>query len=262
MKKKVVILIILLVTIFTVQAVNSTKISSDSNAGKIERSQSSDSIFDEKITFSWSYNSDAQGMPYGLYTPSNADKLKSVPVIVWLHGSGEIGSSSGALYASGLPATINQWKLEGFSAYILCPHLRAGGWANTSTLSKVKTVIDNFISEYNVDTKNMVIVGHSAGGTGALYTAYNLPGYFSRGAALSPYNPGYDLSQLTIPMLSYVGTSDDSASASFVNSYFKPAFGEENCLKVTGGHGQVPSAAFTDDSGEKIKRCKRRKWSF
>lgn len=266
MKKKITIIIFLIIFLIqALQIIEPMKINSYSKTEKTEQvkaqtqTQMSHSIFDESVTFSWSYNSNAEGMPYGLFTPSNADELDSVPLIVWIHGAGEIGQGEGALKIAGLPGAISNWKSTGFSAYILCPQLQYGNWVNTTAFNNVKTVIDNFISEYNVDTENVVIVGHSSGGMGALYLAYHIPEYFKRGVALSPYYPGIDPTKITIPMLAYSGTYGDDDSQTFINAYMKPTFGAENCLRVSSNHGGVPAAAFNDDSGEKISRSNRRR---
>lgn len=263
MKKKIIIISFIAALLF--HTIVPIKITINSEAGEMVQAQAqsqtemSHEIFDENVTFSWSYNSNAEGMPYGLFTPSNADELESVPLIVWIHGAGEIGQGEGALKIAGLPAAISNWKSTGFSAYILCPQLQYGNWVNTTAFNNVKTVIDNFISEYNVDTENIVVVGHSSGGMGALYLAYHIPEYFKRGVALSPYYPGIDPTKITIPMLAYSGTYGDDDSQTFINAYMKPTFGAENCLRVSANHGGVPAAAFNDDSGEKISRSNRRR---
>ena len=254
MKKKI---IILFVIVLVLSLVIPKEIKMYSNLGIIGTAKTSSTIFDENSTFTWSYNKSEDLMRYGLYTPSNADEYESIPLVVWLHGSVETGSSERGFYNSGLPNVLNNWKLEGFNAYVLCPHLMSGDWSNTNTVSKLTALLDFFIAEYNIDTNNIVVVGHSWGGRGALYMAYHMSGYFSKAVALSPYHPGFDLSLISIPTISYVGTSDDSGSKSFVNNKLKPAIGDENCFVIPAGHGGVPSAAFNDDTGETLQRNNR-----
>jgi predicted peptidase len=62
-------------------------------------------------------------MPYVLYTPSTATQSESIPLIVWLHGSGEVSAGPELFLNSGLLKVLNDWSLEGFNAYVLCPHL-------------------------------------------------------------------------------------------------------------------------------------------
>jgi len=257
-RKKIIILFF--VIILTLQTIIPIEISIDSNPG-IMKIAKNNTIFDENVTLNWSYYNGGEFMKYGLYTPSNANEYEAIPLIVWLHGSGEVGSSESTFYNSGLLRVLNKWTLEGFGAYVLCPHLTSGYWNTDSSVSKLTKLLDYFISEYNIDTNNIVIVGHSLGGIGALYMAYHMSEYFSKAVALSPYNPGTDLlSLITIPTICYVGTEkagEDSGSVSFVKNYLKKAIGEENCFEVEVGHGGVPSAAFNDDTGERLKRNNR-----
>ena len=50
-------------------------------------------LFSEDITFNYSWVSDGEYMPYALYTPSCADEYDEIPLIVCLHGTGQIGVS-------------------------------------------------------------------------------------------------------------------------------------------------------------------------
>lgn len=50
-------------------------------------------IFDENITFSEEYVDYAGVIPYNLITPSTANASGNIPLILWLHGSGEVGKS-------------------------------------------------------------------------------------------------------------------------------------------------------------------------
>ena len=78
---------------------------------------------DASITFSYEYVSDGDVMPYGLFTPSTAELNEKTPLIVWLHGSGECGLSKDTFSNRGLPRVLNNWELNGFNAYVLCPQL-------------------------------------------------------------------------------------------------------------------------------------------
>ena len=50
-------------------------------------------LFSEDIAFNYSWVCDGEHMPYSLYTPSCADEYDEIPLIVWLHGTGQIGVS-------------------------------------------------------------------------------------------------------------------------------------------------------------------------
>ena len=211
-------------------------------------------VFDENITFTCEYISDDETMPYALYTPSTAEDYESIPLIVWLHGSGERGVGEKVFLSNGLPVTLKSWILEGFNAYVLCPQLtgkwNTDSWNNAKSKENLQTLIDKFIEEHNVDADNVVITGHSLGGQGALYMAHQLPEYFSKVVVLSGYHPRIDISEITVPTIGYVGlsnTGEDHASIYFMHGDFADVFGEENVFDVESSHGQLPFFAFNED---------------
>ena len=213
--------------------------------------------FGTDITFNVEYISNGEVMRHALYTPSTANEGGNIPLIVWLHGSGEVGSSKETFLKSGLLAVMNNWELEGFNCYILCPHLAGDWWANrwnkTESEDNLKALLDWFIDNYNVDTENIIIMGHSLGGQGALYMAHQLQEYFSKCVVLSGYTSGIDNSEIKIPTIGYVGKSasgEDSASESYMKKYFETVFGEDYTFFINASHGGVPKRAMKFDENE------------
>ena len=213
--------------------------------------------FGTDITFNVEYISNGEVMRHALYTPSTANEGGNIPLIVWLHGSGEVGSSKETFLKSGLLAVMNNWELEGFNCYILCPHLVGDWWANrwnkTESEDNLKALLDWFIDNYNVDTENIIIMGHSLGGQGALYMAHQLQEYFSKCVVLSGYTSGIDNSEIKIPTIGYVGKSasgEDSASESYMKKYFETVFGEDYTFFINASHGGVPKRAMKFDENE------------
>lgn len=213
--------------------------------------------FDAEITYTSEYFSSGTIMNHLLFTPSTANDGEKKPLIVWLHGSGELSTHENTFRDSGLLKVMSEWQSEGFDAYILCPHL-AGAW-NTRVWNaeKTKNNLENllvmFIEEYNIDTDNIVVIGHSLGGQGALYMAHELDEYFSKCVVLSGYSSGIDNSEITIPTIGFVGTracGEDKNSINYMENYFVPVFGEENYFSLDTSHGGVPKSAMTIDNNE------------
>lgn len=214
---------------------------------------------DPSITYSYQYVNDGSTMPYALFTPSSVSQNESTPLLVWLHGSGEVGTTESQFMSAGLPAVLKNWSLDGFNAYVICPHLTGnyrGSWANTTSLNNLNTLIDKIIKEKNIDTDMIMLSGHSMGGLGSMYVAYYSSGRYSALAVLSGYNPGVDLSGITIPTVGYVGTTaggEDSNSYSFMVNKFKKTFGDANTLVRNTSHGALPRVAYTEDSNKDNK---------
>ena len=213
--------------------------------------------FGENITFKSEYVSKEGLMPYALYTPSTIDESKTTPLIVWLHGSGEVGVGKETFFNSGLLKTMNKWRRQGFNAYVICPQLagnyNTGRWNKESTKDNLQELLDYFIEEHNIDLDRIIVVGHSLGGQGALYMAHELPGYFSRCVVLSGYNPGIDIKGIKVPTIGFVGTEsagEDAGSVSYMKQYFMKAFGDKNTFFFETSHGGIPNAVFSFDTDD------------
>ena len=219
---------------------------------KIKKLQNS-SFWDSDITWTWNYSGESGGiMAYGLLTPSNADDFEALPLIVYFHGLGAANDSR-LLKSDGIAGMLqdDRWSntgLEGFSAYVLCPHLTNFNpqmqWANTWTPGKVSRLLDYFISQHNVDTNNIVMVGFSLGSSPAWDLQKSMSNYFSKSVICS----GFDShgSKPSLPTLWYVGSGDlkdyiDAGHAA------EKVLGEENVCWLNTGHGTVGSAMTQDD---------------
>lgn len=213
-------------------------------------------LFSEDITFNYSWVSDGERMPYALYTPSCADECDEIPLIVWLHGTGQIGVSEWEFRNWSLPAVMENWSLEGFNAYVLCAQLSApfnnGTWNNPTSMGYVKDLLDNFISEHNVDRSKVYILGHSLGAVGCMYMAHEMPEYFAACVAMCPYYQGFDITEIEIPVMVYVGSpggGEDEISYRYALK-ISDALGDDSVTVFPTSHGGVPKMAFNIDEDE------------
>ena len=201
--------------------------------------------FGNDITFEYNYVNKEGYMPY-YYEPSTAKTSnKDFPLIVWLHGSGEKDVAESDFKRAGLPAVLDNWSLCGFNAYIFCPQLgngyNNGAWCNTTSQKHFQTVLDKFILEHNIDSDKIIICGHSLGGQGCLYMAHQMPNYFKGCISFSPYAPGIDISEITIPVIGY---SEAGLSMARV---MQEQWGEDCVRYLNTGHGFIPRDAWNLD---------------
>ena len=210
----------------------------------------------ENIVFNYQYIVLEEYMPYGLFTPSTAKYFTEVPLIVWLHGSGERGVSEDIFNQRGIVDVLNNWELNGFSAYVLCPHLAVNGysssWNNDYSRENLLKLIDYFIKEYSIDEDKIYIVGHSLGAQGALYMTQKEDIFAAQGL-LSGYPAYTDIRNTTIPTKCYVGAvayGEDSKSVDFTLTDLMGYFGEENINIIFTSHRDVPKMAFMIDENE------------
>ena len=191
-------------------------------------------------------------MNYCFFKPMR-DLNRALPLIVWLHGSGEVGVNKRAFLNEGLPYVLNNWTLKPFGAYILCPQLMVEDdiWARDENVDKLMALIDKVVSENNIDRSRIILSGHSLGAMGSMYVAERVQNYFSCLCLLSGYDIGVNLNKIRIPTLGVVGTvenDEDSESVDFMWEGFIERFGKESLWEIPCSHADIPKMAFLDDA--------------
>lgn len=275
MKKKFILALIILLSIITISCTNVVKNDCDNDiietfeniietfvTPSIETipKETEKVLFDKDITFTCEYVYDKYTMPYALYAPSITTEHDSTSLIVWLHGVGEKGANEKTFLEHGLPMVLNDWSLDGFNAYILCPQLAKewcfDSWCNLSAENSIKTLIDKIVDKYNIDKNNIIIVGHSLGGQGAIYMVHQMPDYFSKLVVLSGYDPkqNVDIKKITIPTIGFIGLlGEDYVSAKYMHRDFANTFGKENVIEINSSHTDLPYAVFNEDNNNNNK---------
>lgn len=200
-----------------------------------------DPVFGDNITFTDEWCTDST-MPYLAYTPSTATTDGTTPLIVWLHGSGEVSSSESVFRNAGLPAVMKTWNLQGFNSYIVCPRLPTGDWLSHKT--SFFSLLDHVVTKYQVDTRKIILMGHSLGGTGVEYFAYQKPAYFSCQIIMSGYNSNVDITSMK-DFPTKIFAENDTYTSHYAK--LKETYGEEACTVLNCEHGQVPKVALTSD---------------
>lgn len=113
-------------------------------------------------------------LQYLLHLPSSYGAQERWPLILFLHGSGEVGTDPARLrrigpsgYAEGLPS---------FPFIVLSPQLRTQQWWDPGILDALLTHI---VRRYRVDQNRMIVTGLSLGGYGTWSMAMAYPDRFS-----------------------------------------------------------------------------------
>lgn len=186
-------------------------------------------------------------MPFVLYAPGDDVGITAnTPMIIWLHGSGECQSSEETYLTRGLPAVLNNWELNDFNAYIVCPICPSSSWTKPGYVEEIQKIIDYMTTHYPVDVKNISLAGHSLGGIGAQYFGGKMSDTFARIAVLSGYSCD-QLDNVTVPIRGFVGT-DDGGSYSYMMS--EKILEKMPTTVVEGTHAQVPYKTFTIDENQ------------
>ena len=186
------------------------------------------------------------GMDYIVIGPKNADPNEELPVMVYLHGSGETGNNLGSIEGASFMNMLYKHPEEfgqTFNGYIIMPQTPTPGWNNEKKSQEVRQIVNEFGQTHAIDRDNIVIAGHSMGGIGALYMAgTNDDHFYSRALVLSGYNPGDKiLKNINIPVMGF-GESGNGTKGLIQNAP------EHQYYDSSASHGAVPRDAFGRDT--------------
>ncbi len=158
--------------------------------------------------------------PFGfyLYTPGGYTKNgPEYPLLVFLHGKGEIGNSQTTasdlekVLRNGPPMLIEktQWN-PSYPMIVASPQSEVDGW----DAQKIQQFIEFIMDHYQVNKKRIYVTGLSMGGFGAFY--YAALGDESYAAAVVPIAGGGNKTKAgemaKIPIWAFHGDSDHTVS--------------------------------------------------
>ena len=147
-----------------------------------------------------------QTLHYWLYLPENyaADQREDFPLVLFLHGGGEVGDSLALVKKNGLPHEIAQGKQ--FPFVMIAPqNPRDQLWDDAQVL----TLLDEIIDTHRIDEDRVYLTGMSRGGFGAWRMAIQNPDKF---AAVVPVCgggvPDYVKRIKDVPVWAFHGAKD------------------------------------------------------
>lgn len=174
---------------------------------------------------------------YLLYEPSHMESLENLPLIVCMHGSGEIGSSLSKLKKREPYISLNNGKFKTY-AYVLIPQLPSGTWGKMA--ADLKKLVDNIVDTYKCDKKRISLTGHSLGAMGVIEILVKYPNYFSAGALLScAKNYKYEIPMLAHIPLYFLYGEKEGNYGKYAREMFAVIDGlnEESLLREVKGYG-------------------------
>ncbi len=117
---------------------------------------------------------------YEVYVPRDFDPARRWPVILALHGGGELGAD-GLLPTVGALAKAIRQHPDRFPAIVVFPQAHADGtpvWQGPSGEAALIEV-DRAVAEFHGDPARVYLTGYSAGGNGVWYMTYHHPERFA-----------------------------------------------------------------------------------
>jgi predicted peptidase len=112
--------------------------------------------FEKQVSLTYRYD-------YLLYTPPGygEDKAKKWPLIIFLHGSGEMGDDVQKVKKNGLPHELE--SKHDFPFLCISPQSHVRGWQ----VDALNALLDDALTRYQVDEDRVILTGLSMGGFGA-----------------------------------------------------------------------------------------------
>ena len=164
--------------------------------------------------------------PFVMYRP--ATMKESLPLVIQLHGAGEVGNGGEELYKvdiHGLSKIMTD-DVDYPALFILpqCP--KDSFWV--AEIQKIHSFIERVIQKYKIDKKKIYLTGLSMGGYGTWYTALRYPEMF---AAIAPVCGGgmmWKASVLDMPVWAFHGKEDTTVYPTET----------ENMIKAISGAGK------------------------
>lgn len=160
---------------------------------------------------------------YAEWLPEGWDKVKKVPVFIFIHGIGDVGNDPNMVLRTGLMNMINVRKTFPLEAIVIAPQFKTA-WPGAMAIQNVINYVKN---NYVVDTTRIYLTGLSMGG-GSIVD-WGEAGTLSDIAAIAPvcpatgFNPATGLKYVAenMPFYFYHGDADKmvdiSSSRGWVN---------------------------------------------
>lgn len=169
-------------------------------------------------------------LPYNIFYPKNYGK-KKVPLLVWLHGSGERGSDNVSQLIHIVPYLASDITQDKYQCVIVAPQcpkdeywapinrdkweINSGGKV-TKPMEGVIKLIETLMKDDNIDKSRIYIGGLSMGGFGTLDLLSRRPELI---AAAIPICGGADISKVNtykdVPLWIFHGAKDGTVPVQF-----------------------------------------------
>lgn len=155
---------------------------------------------------------DGVSLPYRLLTPPQASGGKErLPLVVFLHGSGAVGTDNKAQLGPFVRTWARPETAAAFPAFVVAPqaptrtadYARGGDRLLASrpgaSLPAILALIDDLAARLPIDPDRIYLVGFSMGGSAAMNAAVLAPGKFAAVAAFSGVPPERALAAKVAP---------------------------------------------------------------
>jgi predicted peptidase len=137
-------------------------------------------------------------MKYQVYVPNTFDGHHSLPVILFMHGSGERGSDGLVQTQVGMPAQIRLHR-DWFDAIVVMPQCPDDSVFRGVVAETAFAAFQKSVKEFHGDRERLYVTGLSMGGYGVWQQIVDHPGVFAAAVAVSGgLTPSADMANLYV----------------------------------------------------------------
>jgi poly(3-hydroxybutyrate) depolymerase len=145
---------------------------------------------------------EAADLPYRLFVPRGQAAGLAYPVIIFLHGSGEMGTDNAKQLsdaANGAMELVSAANQAAHPCVLVAPQCQKS-W-NDDTFAQIVRLLDELAARCAIDRDRIVITGVSLGGAGTWSFASRYPDLFSAAVPMSGFDDGaVDAAAIEIPI--------------------------------------------------------------
>ncbi|MHC4176454.1 MAG: LamG-like jellyroll fold domain-containing protein, partial [Planctomycetota bacterium] len=182
------------------------------------------------------------GMPYRLYLPKDYDDSQEYPIVMFLHGGGDVGTDNIDQVDNGIERLIDR-TYEDYPSLLLAPQCpgTSGRWFGDR--QRLGGVFDAVKHDYSVDESRVYLTGYSAGGDGITDYTYRAP-YMFGAAAVAPIGgaplfmpPSASGPVTQVPTWLFHGNADGTVPVARSRDYYLSVTGEPSIVFNESAYG-------------------------
>lgn len=184
---------------------------------------------------------------YYIHIPENA--VEGMPLIVYLHGDGEVNDPE-SLLIGGISSFASNVYGESFPFILLEPNTRVDSWINGNIPDLLFELINRVAVCYNVDMDRIILTGHSRGAIGVWDMISTYGGFFSAAVPVSsPHQKGHIdyIKAAEVPVWTFAG--DIGSTERWYHKYLAQNVDQ---ISVLGGFGRFTVLKSCDHSDAKV----------